>query len=414
MGCRIDREVAASRDSADIETEAARQAHYIRWSTINDIADPAGNELGYQRVVSVYIKYVMMGVNFTNKRKVRSSTVRGYAEAVNTLFSLRGFSIPANLSNPNNLTAILVKNFEKEENVASQRSPLDNEIFADLQRRSTANRSPDSVDRLMFNIVALGRIIGPRLSEYAQSKQDEVDMHKYPSGREVVKAFTANDFIFFDADRRRIENLTPESISSVASLRITWRIQKNRQNGQSINLVVDGDNPDICPVRNAIHLVLRAKRLGQPSDMPLAMYRNNRCKNIYLTGAKVAELLRRSVKSLRPATPKDELKKYSAHSLRVWACVLLDEAGMPPEFIKKRLRWLGDSFRMYLRDTLLINRQHRDALAEASAAVMDIIRRGMGEDQDDISTFNLSSMAAHLPDTVPEDSTMGNYADDMD
>jgi hypothetical protein len=77
---------------------------------------------------------------------------------------------------------------------------------------------------------------------------------------------------------------------------------------------------------------------------------------------------------------------------------------------------MGDSFRMYLRDTLLINRQHRhrDALAEASAAVMDIIRRGMGEDQDDISTFNLSSMAAHLPDTVPEDPTMGSYSDDMD
>jgi hypothetical protein len=49
-----------------------------------------------------------------------------------------------------------------------------------------------------------------------------------------------------------------------------------------------------------------------------------------------------------------ELKRYSAHSLRVWACALLDEAGKLPDYIKKRLCWLGDTFRMYLKDTAII------------------------------------------------------------
>jgi hypothetical protein len=53
---------------------------------------------------------------------------------------------------------------------------------------------------------------------------------------------------------------------------------------------------------------------------------------------------------MRAGRSPDELKWYSTHSLRVWACVLLDEAGQLPDYIKKRLRWLGDSFRMYLRD----------------------------------------------------------------
>ncbi len=52
---------------------------------------------------------------------------------------------------------------------------------------------------------------------------------------------------------------------------------------------------------------------------------------------------------------------------------LLDEAGKPPDYIKKWLRWLGDSFRMYLRDTLAIQLQHVDALHEASREVMDLI-----------------------------------------
>jgi hypothetical protein len=52
---------------------------------------------------------------------------------------------------------------------------------------------------------------------------------------------------------------------------------------------------------------------------------------------------------------------------------LLDEAGKPPDYINKRLRWLGDSFRMYLRDTLAIQLQHVDALREALQEVMDLI-----------------------------------------
>jgi hypothetical protein len=59
--------------------------------------------------------------------------------------------------------------------------------------------------------------------------------------------------------------------------------------------------------------------------------------------------------------------------LRVWACVLLDEAEKSSDYIKKRLRWLGDSFRMYLRDTAIIQHQHVDALLLALQEAMDLI-----------------------------------------
>jgi hypothetical protein len=44
-----------------------------------------------------------------------------------------------------------------------------------------------------------------------------------------------------------------------------------------------------------------------------------------------------------------------------------------PDYIKKRLRWLGDSFRVYLRDTVIIQHQHVDALIAALQEVMDLI-----------------------------------------
>jgi hypothetical protein len=44
-----------------------------------------------------------------------------------------------------------------------------------------------------------------------------------------------------------------------------------------------------------------------------------------------------------------------------------------PDHIKKMLRWLGDSFRMHLRDTAIIKHQHVDALLAALQEVMDLI-----------------------------------------
>jgi hypothetical protein len=88
--------------------------------------------------------------------------------------------------------------------------------------------------------------------------------------------------------------------------------------------------------------------------MPVAVYKTKKGKAIYLTGNKIAKLLRKAIKEVRPDTTPYELKWYSAHSLRVWACILLNKAGKLLDYIKKRLRWLDDSFRMYLRDTAII------------------------------------------------------------
>ena len=97
------------------------------------------------------------------------------------------------------------------------------------------------------------------------------------------------------------------------------------------------------------------------------------------------------------------MSRYSAHSLRVWACVLLDEAGMSPEFIMSCLRWTGNSFRMYLRDTGIIQDKHRNILQAASQKVIDLIAGSPA------NTHDLAGMS-----TIEMDTSMGNYIDDMD
>jgi hypothetical protein len=107
--------------------------------------------------------------------------------------------------------------------------------------------------------------------------------------------------------------------------------------------------------------------------MPIAFYKTNKGKAFYLTGNKIAELLRKAVWKLRPDTTPEDLKKYSAHLLHVWACILLNGAGKSLEYIKKRLHWLSDSLRMHLRDTTVIQNQHLNTLQAALQEVMHLI-----------------------------------------
>ena len=74
--------------------------------------------------------------------------------------------------------------------------------------------------------------------------------------------------------------------------------------------------------------------------------------------------------------------KYSCHSIRVWACVTLDEEGMSPDFIKKRLRWLGESYRVYLRDTNKINEKHMEALKSSAKKTVELLDCTQQEDSE--------------------------------
>ena len=96
------------------------------------ILDLCGHQTGYQRIVAIYIKYLMSGVNFRNKDFLRSATIQGYATSINSLFRPQSMEAPVDTSDPNNMAGILINNLVKEEDIARQRSPLDSNIFAEL------------------------------------------------------------------------------------------------------------------------------------------------------------------------------------------------------------------------------------------------------------------------------------------
>ena len=53
-----------------------------------------------------------------------------------------------------------------------------------------------------------------------------IDYHVYPSGNKVIKAFIANNIVFYDKSGDLIIFLDDKSADIVKKVKITWRIQK--------------------------------------------------------------------------------------------------------------------------------------------------------------------------------------------
>jgi hypothetical protein len=190
-----------------------------------------------------------------------SATVRGYAKSINMLFHLCNFPIPADFLDWNNICTILISGREKEENIARQRSPITRKMFAALKtlgNKSDIN-SPETVIADWFTFI---RVTGLQVAEYAQQTKSKIDVHKYPSGKWVTKAFLPTDWIFYDKNNRIIrKHPSGGAITIQKKMKVTFRIQKNGQNGQSITIVSDDNHPNLCPVRAAYKIFLQARRM---------------------------------------------------------------------------------------------------------------------------------------------------------
>ncbi len=171
--------------------------------------------------------------------------------------------------------------------------------------------------------------------EYAQTTQNKIDVYKYSSGNKATKAFVPSDWKFYDDNEHLMMVHSLDGLADPPKkMKLTFRIQKNHQNGQSTTFAADDKHPHICPVRAAYQIYLQAKHLGQSDDQPMGIFVNHQGIVKYLTANKIVEVLQSVAKACHPDLSRGEIMRFSSHSIRVWAVVLLDEAGMNPEFIK--------------------------------------------------------------------------------
>eukprot|EP00957_Ditylum_brightwellii_P024618 1859657-Ditylum_brightwellii.AAC.1 len=83
----------------------------------------------------------------------------------------------------------------------------------------------------------------------------------------------------------------------------------------------------------------------------------------YITDKQIDSILQSVAKSIYNLTSLEDIRRFSSHSIRVGAFVLLHSSGKDGEFMKLQLRWKSDTFRLSLRNTTLLAGQYCSAVA---------------------------------------------------
>ena len=141
--------------------------------------------------------------------------------------------------------------------------------------------------------------------------------------------------------------------SSVVTVDVRWRQQKNGQNGEIKTFHCDRKFPIICPVRASIRIISRAKQLNLHSEHPVCVYTTNgkvTGKVKFVTETQISTTLKQLAKLEYGITKTEELKRYTSHSIRVGACVALHAANLDKKEIQHQLRWRSTAFWNYLRN----------------------------------------------------------------
>jgi hypothetical protein len=113
----------------------------------------------------------------------------------------------------------------------------------------------------------------------------------------------------------------------------------------------------------------------------------------YLTENKILDVLQCILRTVHPDLSEDENECFSPNLGKVWVLVLLYEDGRTPDFMKPCLRWIGESYRLYLHDTSILKQININVFCKELDKVMRLL-----ESNRDI-----------LPNIVPVDDEMGEY-----
>ena len=128
--------------------------------------------------------------------------------------------------------------------------------------------------------------------------------------------------------------------------------------------------PKYCGVTRALDIIARFVRLaGYRHDIPLAVYKTADGHMLAICDRDVEKCMRHLasiVYNLDPEKDSQELQKWSCHSLRIGACVILHSMGCSAPTIKLLLRWRSDSFMEYVRNITAICLQQNTAITNAA------------------------------------------------
>jgi hypothetical protein len=292
-------------------------------------------------------------------RSIKSGTIKDYVLAAASFLSLFGNEVDYRRSTPTDkafcpeLQAVY-KEIERWEKVPNRREPFTLEMLTDVQAQAALEPNKARLLPALADWFEAGLFSGLRLSEWAQDAGNHDISTPKQSPLLRAQAFTLKDIFFGLPNGRRIPasdllNVVDDT-QLVTRVWVTHSWQKNADNGEERLFVKNPDVTGRCAVRAWTRIVRRFILLRGTLDMdtPLALYVPSQGSQPRLiTSTEIESTMRNAacrVYKLDPIKHSTELKRWSAHSLRVGACTILHSMGFSATLIKWLLRWRSDAF----------------------------------------------------------------------
>jgi hypothetical protein len=166
-----------------------------------------------------------------------------------------------------------------------------------------------------------------------------------------------------------LEEAHEAKVDAIERVIITFRMQKNANNGETRTYVINAGKK-LCFIRAAHNILRRFVRLvGWTTTTPLAVHRNAHEQVQFVSSKGIESTMRVAASAVYKLDPKKHsalLRKWSAHSLRVGACVILYAQGYAASQIQFLLRWKSFAFMDYLRNLAVLSKQQNTAMNAAA------------------------------------------------
>jgi hypothetical protein len=362
-----------SRTPQQLGTFRTRLIHYLmfayslKWTDDVFMAALPIRRCNYQ--VAIYAAQLAAGESLTH-RSIKCTTIKQYVRCIARVASDQSLTArdirkanPTDTKNCPELDAVYAE-VTRHEKMPDRREPFTLEMLHHQQavaaRLGVAGNA--TLPAAMADWSEIGLFNGQRNAEWSQP----ATRHSTPATAFIHKddnepqAFRLGDVTLKDRKGRLTEiHSALGAPGQVWSISLRWRRQKNGEHGE-IKLYTRNQKPEgHCFVRPMMRILRRFVSLcGHDYWSPLSVYRAHPTAPVSLiTNDDIEKIMRgtaSAVYDLDPKKHKKELQRWSSHSYRVGAAVLLHGLGFNDVQIKFLLRWKSNTFMLYLRNLKIL------------------------------------------------------------
>ena len=260
---------------------------------------------------------------------------------------------------------LVYQSMSKWKKKSSKALPLSPAIISHLV--TIASLSPQfSESACIRDAVILGCFTGSRCGEYCSGKAHKGDAFgKVPHNILTAEfagwpiAFCSADFYFLNATHHIVPWTDADSAGTMVRIRFRYDKGGGCNFSERTFHKVSCDDPALsflCPVKTCFRILLRWSSISNNPLSPVFCWRESpKSKHRFLADIRVTAALRTAVTAMYPDPThlyRVNIKDVRTHSVRVYACLALNDAGLSHHEIEYKLRWASKAWMVYLRENM--------------------------------------------------------------